>query len=294
MIKLNIQVGDTILMGRFKNKKVVIKTINYDDYEAVVDLPFRESYKGIFFDHHSSGKEFINIELTQCISYEKSCGRVIVKYFSDLTKGLPPYETIVNELDKIDSADYKINDLTYPSIYVKLSFLFNILKSEEVTNSFMRYIIEQLRYNNYTLKEDTQNLIHFMYSGLEKEFKVFNEELTNIVKYKNNILIIDNSLIKSKIKDQYGKDKLVSLGKIKPFLYWIAFKQIEDKYKIDVGVNIFRKEENKTNIGEYLKLNYSGGGHKNIGGCFIDSSKKDKVIEQIINQLESETRHCQK
>jgi len=32
MIKLNVQVGDTILMGRFKNKKVVVKTITYDDW----------------------------------------------------------------------------------------------------------------------------------------------------------------------------------------------------------------------------------------------------------------------
>jgi hypothetical protein len=32
MIKLDIKVGDTILMGRFKNKKVVVKTITFDDY----------------------------------------------------------------------------------------------------------------------------------------------------------------------------------------------------------------------------------------------------------------------
>lgn len=32
MIKLDIKVGDTILTGRFKNKKTVIKTISFDDY----------------------------------------------------------------------------------------------------------------------------------------------------------------------------------------------------------------------------------------------------------------------
>ena len=32
MIQLNIKVGDTILMGRFKNKKVVVKSITYDQY----------------------------------------------------------------------------------------------------------------------------------------------------------------------------------------------------------------------------------------------------------------------
>jgi len=32
MIKLDVKVGDTILMGRFKNKKVVVKTITYDEH----------------------------------------------------------------------------------------------------------------------------------------------------------------------------------------------------------------------------------------------------------------------
>jgi hypothetical protein len=32
MIKLNVSVGDTILIGRFKNKKVTVKTIGYDEW----------------------------------------------------------------------------------------------------------------------------------------------------------------------------------------------------------------------------------------------------------------------
>jgi len=32
MIKLNVKVGDTILTGRFKNKKTKVKTITYDEH----------------------------------------------------------------------------------------------------------------------------------------------------------------------------------------------------------------------------------------------------------------------
>lgn len=32
MIKLNIKVGDTILTGKWKNKKVVVKSISTDEY----------------------------------------------------------------------------------------------------------------------------------------------------------------------------------------------------------------------------------------------------------------------
>jgi hypothetical protein len=31
-IKLDVKVGDTILMGKFKNKKVVVKSIGKDEY----------------------------------------------------------------------------------------------------------------------------------------------------------------------------------------------------------------------------------------------------------------------
>lgn len=32
MIKIDIKKGDIVLMGRFKNKKVKVKTITYDDH----------------------------------------------------------------------------------------------------------------------------------------------------------------------------------------------------------------------------------------------------------------------
>jgi co-chaperonin GroES (HSP10) len=32
MVRLDIKVGDTILMGRFKNKKVTVKTISFDEH----------------------------------------------------------------------------------------------------------------------------------------------------------------------------------------------------------------------------------------------------------------------
>lgn len=32
MIHLDIKIGDTILMGKFKNKKVIVKTITHDKY----------------------------------------------------------------------------------------------------------------------------------------------------------------------------------------------------------------------------------------------------------------------
>jgi hypothetical protein len=32
MIKIDLKEGDTVLMGRFKNKKVVVKSITYDEH----------------------------------------------------------------------------------------------------------------------------------------------------------------------------------------------------------------------------------------------------------------------
>jgi len=32
MIKIPVEIGDVILIGRFKNKKVTVKTITYDEH----------------------------------------------------------------------------------------------------------------------------------------------------------------------------------------------------------------------------------------------------------------------
>jgi hypothetical protein len=32
MIQLDVKIGDIILIGRFKNKKVIVKTITYDKF----------------------------------------------------------------------------------------------------------------------------------------------------------------------------------------------------------------------------------------------------------------------
>ena len=32
MIKINVKVGDTIMVGRFKNKSVKVKSIEYDEF----------------------------------------------------------------------------------------------------------------------------------------------------------------------------------------------------------------------------------------------------------------------
>jgi hypothetical protein len=32
MVQLDIKIGDTILTGRFKNKKVIVKTITFDQH----------------------------------------------------------------------------------------------------------------------------------------------------------------------------------------------------------------------------------------------------------------------
>ena len=38
MIKIDVSIGDTILVGRFKNKKIVVKSIGKDDHAILLLL----------------------------------------------------------------------------------------------------------------------------------------------------------------------------------------------------------------------------------------------------------------
>ena len=68
-IKLDVEVGDTILMGRFKNKKVVIKSIGKDEH----GMPTINGKKVVTF---RLMKEGFDVDLEdENTSLEESCAR---------------------------------------------------------------------------------------------------------------------------------------------------------------------------------------------------------------------------
>jgi nanoRNase/pAp phosphatase (c-di-AMP/oligoRNAs hydrolase) len=52
------------------------------------------------------------------------------------------------------------------------------------------------------------------------------------------------------------------------------------------GKSIFNRSSN-INIGE-LMLKYGGGGHQAAGTCQVDNDKADKVLQELINAINSD------
>lgn len=63
----------------------------------------------------------------------------------------------------------------------------------------------------------------------------------------------------------------------------IMYAKDKEKIAFSVGKSIINKTSN-TNVGE-LMLKYDGGGHKAAGGCQIDISDSERVLEELIKQI---------
>lgn len=70
-------------------------------------------------------------------------------------------------------------------------------------------------------------------------------------------------------------------------IYSLSFKEdIDGLYHISLGVNPARRSQNKVNIGEFLRKNYGGGGHKNVGGAeFGNKQKTERAVKEIVGKF---------
>ena len=73
-IKLNVDVGDTILVGKFKNKKMKVKTIGTDDH----GMPTINGRKATTFRYVKEPNIFKENSLSECITFAKKFGDNIV------------------------------------------------------------------------------------------------------------------------------------------------------------------------------------------------------------------------
>jgi len=61
MIKLDINIGDTILLGKFRNKKVLVKSIDYNEHE----LPTVNGKNIVSFRYHKQAAPAAEVQVEQ-------------------------------------------------------------------------------------------------------------------------------------------------------------------------------------------------------------------------------------
>lgn len=255
--------------------------------DITTNLPYVEGVH-LAFDHHFSETLRNEKKDNHIINPDApSAAQVVYDYYGGDEVYPMRFVGMMNGANKADSADFTMEDILEPRAWALLSFIMDSrtglgrFKDFEVSNKqLMRNLIDYCAKHNIDeileIEEVKQRVdLYFKY---EKEF---HEQLKKCTKIYGNVAVID-----------YKDEEIIYPGN--RFLVYAMFPEVNvsihvsytfdrDKLVFSTGKSIINKTS-KTNIGE-LMLKYGGGGHKAAGGCQILLEDAQRVLEELIKQI---------
>jgi len=282
---------DIGLIGRWKfvhPKDLQDGNVRVTAFDILANVPYVAGC-GMWFDHHTSEWERIGKPEGFVGSLRKldSAARVIYEYFKD-RYDLSKFDTMLNEVDKVDSGRLTAEDVLNPQGWVLLGFLsdprtgLGRFRNFRISNyQLMEELIEYCRtlpIEQILEKPDVKERIS-LYKEQTELFKAMLKKHTTI---KDNIIITDLRGVDS---IHAGNRFLIySLYPEQNISMWIVDGKNKENCSIAVGYSVLNRTAT-VDVGSVL-LGYGGGGHTQVGTCQIPYDEVDKVIEELKVKLQ--------
>jgi len=267
--------------------------IEVTENDVLANMPFAEGC-GLWFDHHSSEHERIELEgkFKGASELEPSAARVIYNYYvKENTEKFEKFDEMIQAVDKADSAQYTKEDIENPQGWMMLAFIadprtgLGYKRDFRVSNfELMKSLPGLLRtktIDEILAKPDFQDRVDYYHEELEV-YKKFLSEHTTI---EGDVIVIDFR----------GEATLPSGNRFLEYTMYpeqnISIRIVDGRNKefamISIGHSIINRTSN-VDVGS-LALKYGGGGHKKVGTCQIDYDKTDDVIKEILEAINAGT-----
>lgn len=264
------------------------RTTEVTPSDILTNLPYHPNC-GMWFDHHSS--EVNTTEVSEDFEgrYEvaPSAARVIANHYQ--SHRFHKYEFLLDQVDKIDSADLTVEDVIDPTGYVLLSYILDPrtglgrYHDYGISNKdLMHRMIELIP--NYTAKEILGMLD--MRQRIKRYFEQ-EHEFESMLRAKSRV---DANVV---ITDTRGMKKVPTGNR---FLIYTLFPQTNVSVRvidgregknvaITLGHNIFNRSCN-TDVGE-LCSRHGGGGHRGAGTAQVEADFAEDTLDAIIEALKN-------
>ena len=265
--------------------------VNISGTDISTNLPYIPSVY-LAFDHHESEVQRIKGSNANHINDPRapSAARVLYEYFGGQENFNSVDISLMEAVDKADSAQFTMEEVLNPQGWVMLNFLIDPrtglgrFRGFRIPNyEFMMSLIDFI--SEKTISEilelpDVKERAEFYLNHKEK----FLSQITRCATVKKNLVILD-------LRDE----EVIFCGN--RFLVYALFPDCNISMHIlngrrgqgvifAVGKSIFKQNSN-TNIGR-LMLKYGGGGHIAAGTCQIDKLKYKAVKSDIIESIHSD------
>ncbi len=259
--------------------------------DITANLPFDRRVQRAF-DHHSS--EQIRLEEAPPNYVNKprapSAARVIYDYYGgqDAFQAIDP--SLMDAVDKADSAQFNMDDVLHPTGWAMLSFVMDArtglghFRKFRISNyDLMTNLIDYCR--DYTIDEILD------LPDVKERVDLYNLHHGEFVNQIRRCTATHHNLV---ILDLQGESTVFPGNR---FMIYALFPKanisIHKLWGVDrlntvfaIGKSIFNRTSN-TNIGE-LALRYGGGGHESAGTCQVDNDEAVPVQDELIAQIVSD------
>ncbi|MDR1933018.1 MAG: exopolyphosphatase [Spirochaetales bacterium] len=261
--------------------------IEVSDRDIATNLPYVE---GVFlcFDHHESEARRSAKRENHIIYPEaRSAARVVWDYYGGGTAFPPLFLPMIEAADKIDSADFTMNDVMNPSGWVLLGF---ITDSRTGLGRF-----KDFNMSNYNLMMKLVDLCET--EELDKILELPDVQERILLYRKHEELsrrqiqrccrIEDKALI----IDLRGEETIYAGNRFTRYALYpetnlsiqIMWGRDKKNTVIAIGKSIFNRTS-KVNIGA-LTLDYKGGGHAGAGTCQVSNDQADGILKELLKRI---------
>ena len=257
--------------------------------DVLANIPY-VSGCGLWFDHHASESERLEIET---LDFEGKCypapsaAQVIWDYYGGETsfgKNLLP---LLNAVNKSDSGNLTRDEILNPQGWILLSF---IMDPRTGLGRFSDY-----RISNYKLMED---MIQYCRTKTAEEIleiqdvrertkryfeqqELFKDMLRRRCEIQGNVIVSDLT----------GEEKIYSGNRFLVYALYpdqnievrIMWGKDKQNVVLTCGHSIL-KRSSKTNVGK-LMLEYGGGGHEKVGTCQVPVEDWKRVRDEIVERM---------
>jgi len=255
--------------------------------DITTNLPYVD---GVYlaFDHHYSETLRNEKRENHIIEHDApSAAEVVYQYYGGDEKFPMRFKGMMNAANKADSAAFSQEDILNPRGWDLLSFLMDsrtgLGRFRDFSISNYQLMMDLIAYcAEHNIDEilalpDVKERVD-LYFKYEEEFK---EQLKKCSTIYDNLVVIN-----------YKDEEIIYPGN--RFMIYAMYPETnisihmvwgKDKKNVvySTGKSIINKTSN-TNVGE-LMLKYGGGGHIAAGGCQVSIEDADRVLEELIKQI---------
>ena len=254
------------------------------DNDILANIPYSPGCR-LWFDHHSSETDRLgtNAYFEGISRYAPSCARVVYEYYGGDEK-LGQFHEMIRYVDKVDSADLMIEEITNPTGWVLLGF---IMDPRTGLGRFRDFTI-----SNYDLMKElaaacsSKNIEEILEMPHVKERikvyfeqeKLFREMLQKVCRAEGKVVVADLRGVETIFAG--NRFTIYTMFPKQNISLWIVDGKNKQNCVITVGYSIIDKSAT-VDVGKML-LSYGGGGHSKVGTCQVPYDEADKAIAEII------------